>query len=196
MRNIGYILTDWIFFFSEDNHDDIQKITTSSKNQDFFDEFVTWKLIIAFLPLIPFIIVVVINVLTNPLDLNSFYAFFNNGSLPIISFGIISSGMPYLLEQLKEFPQYHTIRRRVMAISLIFLFLSAALYILQTLSVVNSVINCVTSFASMILAICVYFFSNSVGYKMFMLQSKHIESFEDGISGQVETLQNSLDDLD
>jgi len=196
MRNTGYILTDWIFFFSKDNQESLTKIFDAARNRDVSDEFVTWKLIIAFLPLIPFLLVLGINISANPIDAHLFYTFVNNGSLPIISFGIISSGMPYLLEQLGQYPEYHSIRRRVMAISLLFLFLSTAIYIMQTLYTISQTINNITSFVSMLFAFCIYFFSNSVGYKMFMLQSKNIDSFEDVINDKVDSLQSSLDDIE
>jgi hypothetical protein len=196
MDNIGYRLTDWIFFFNPKNKEDLKRILSAEKNKELSEEFITWKLITVFLPLIPFVLVLVLNISTNTDSSNLFFSFVNNGSLPIISFGIISSGMPYLLERLSEFPEYHLIRRRVMAVSLFFLFLSAALYIFQTLYLFNVKINLITNIASLFFSIYVLSFSGSIGYKMFILQSKNIPPYDEGVKEDVKGLRNALDDLD
>lgn len=196
MDNTGYQLTDWIFFFNPKNKENLNRILSAEKNKELSEEFITWKLITVFLPLIPFVLVLVLNMSTNPDSTNLFFSFLNNGSLPIISFGIISSGMPYLLERLSEFPEYHLIRRRVMAVSLFFLFLSAALYIFQTLYLFNVKINLITNIASLFLSLYVFTASGSIGYKMFILQSKNIPPYDEGVKDDVKGLRNALDDLE
>lgn len=196
MRNIGYWVTDWIFFFSKENKESIDKIFRDTEDKYLKDEFVTWKLITCMLPLVPFVFVLALNILTNLDSKNLFYSFVNNGSLPIISFGIISSGMPYLLEKLGEFPEYHSIRRRIMVTSIIFLFLSSALYIVQTLYILGFYLTCLSNGISLFLSVYIYLFSNSIGYKMFILQSKNIVPFDEGVSGNVEGLQGSVNDLE
>ena len=195
MRNIGYHVTDWIFFFSKENSENIDKIFRETNDKYLKDEFVTWKLITCMLPLVPFIFVLAINILTNLNSETLFYSFVNNGSLPIISFGIISSGMPYLLEKLGEFPEYHSIRRRIMVISIIFLFLSSALYIVQTLYILSLYLTCISNALSLFLSLYIYLFSNSIGYKMFILQSKNIPSFDEKLKEKVEDLRDAISDL-
>lgn len=196
MEKIRYKFTDWIFFFNEKNKENIDKILTEDKNKELKEELVTWKLITVMLPLVTFSVVLILNILTNIDEPNRFYSFLNNGSLPIISFGIITSGMPYLLEQLKEFPEFHTIRRRVMAIALFFLFLSASLYILQTLFIISNQLSCITNFILLVASLYVFLFSKSIGVKMFVLQSKNIEPFFDSINNKRNELMDSLNDLD
>lgn len=196
MINKGYKITDWIFFFNSKNEQEFNKILINVNNKELKSEFITWKLITVFLPLFTFLLVVILNMLTNILKVDAFYSFLNNGSLPIISFGIITSGMPYLLEQLGDYPDLQIVRRRVMAISLFFLFLSASIYIIQTLSIISKELNDVTNLFLLILSIYVFLFSSSIGYKMFLLQSKNIKSYDQEIKDNIIDLRTSLDDLD
>ncbi|WP_256003495.1 hypothetical protein [Pedobacter deserti] len=113
--------------------------------------------------------------------------------MPIISFGIISAGMPYLLVQLEEYPNFHIIRRRVMAVAMIFLFLTATMYIFQTMSGLK--LGALTHWTSFLLSAYIFLFCASIGYKMFILQSKNIKSFAGKIHDGVEQRQNDLEDL-
>ena len=197
MEKKGYLITDWIFFFNNKNKEDINKILADkSKNKDLLSEFITWKLITVFLPLLTFVIVLFLNLITSYSASNNYFSFINNGSLPIISFGILTSGMPYLLEQLQDYPEYHVVRRRVMSIALFFLFLSATLYILQTLTILQSGFSCFTNWILLILSVYVFLFSNTVGYKMFLLQSKNINEFSTDVNENVTNLQSSVSDID
>ena len=195
MKNIGYILTDWMFFFNEKSKENIKSILIDAKNTDLLNEFITWKLITVFLPLVTFALALILNVATNLADTSKFLSYFNNGSLPIISFGILTSGMPYLLEQLQDYPDFHIIRRRVMSVALIFLFLSASLYILQTLTILNSQINILTNWLFFALSLLTFITSSSIGYKMFLLQSKNAIKFEEEMSKNVEKLEDATKDL-
>jgi hypothetical protein len=196
MESIGFKITDWIFFFDKKNKENLSLILSHPKNKDLKGEFVTWKLITVILPVITFLIVLILNIFSNLNSPELFFQFVNNGSLPIISFGVLTSGMPYLLEQLQTFPDFHVIRRRVMAIAIIFLFLSASLYILQTLHLISEKINCVTSVFLLLGSIYVFFYSSSIGYKMFLLQSKNIISLPEQMEEKVKDLKNAVDDLD
>lgn len=196
MSGKGYSTTDWIFFFDEKSNKNLNDILTNDKNKGLKEEFITWKLITVFLPLLTFLLVVLLNLLTIDCKTETFYGFVNNGSLPIISFGIITSGMPYLLEQLQNFPDFQATRRRVMAISLFFLFLSASLYILQTLSIISNQFTNWTRFVLLVISIYIFLFSCSIGYKMFLLQSKNIKDFDEEIKDNLKGLNTSVDDLE
>ena len=196
MKKTGYKITDWIFCIDETNQKDIEKIISNEKNKDLPDEFVTWKLITVFLPLLTFLIVLILNITTNICHFDRYFSFLNNGSLPIISFSILTAGMPYLLEVLENHPEYHIVRRRVMSIALFFLFLSAALYIIQTLSIIQNSFNLITNLLLALLSIYVFLTSNSIGYKMFLLQSKNIPPYDENVNNEVQGLQGSLSDLE
>lgn len=195
MKNIGYKLTDWIFIFNDKNKNDLNNIISNDKNKELPDEFITWKLITVFLPLLTFLLVFILNVATNICYFEKYLAFLNNGSLPIISFGILTSGMPYLLEVMENRPDYHIVRRRVMSIAMFFLFLSASLYILQTLSIIQDSLSVLTCILIALFSIYIFLSSNSIGYKMFLLQTKNIPPYDEDLNDGVQGLQNSLDDL-
>lgn len=196
MEKIKYTFTDWIFFFNDKNAESIDKIFKRDNSSELKEELVTWKLITIILPIVTFMVAVILNIITNVHAPERFFSFLNNGSLPIISFGIITSGMPYLLEQLKEFPEFHTIRRRVMAIALFFIFLSASLYILQTLLILSSQFSCVANLILLGASIYVFLFSRSIGVKMFVLQSKNIQSYGEVITEGVRDLKEALEDME
>lgn len=196
MENIGYKLTDWLFFFKDSHKSEFKKILKHESNKTLLDEFITWKLITVFLPLITFLFVVLFNILSNILEPAKYYSFFNNGSLPIIAFGIITSGMPYLLEQLEGYPDLYSVRRRVMAVGLIFLFLSASVYIIQTLSIITTKLDNLTNFIIAVMSICIFFISCSVGYKMFILQSKNLKAYDEVVKDGVKNLTSATSDLD
>lgn len=196
MKNKGYKVTDWIFWFSDNTKKNLNKILNNEKNKELGEEFITWKFITVFLPLLTFLFVYLLNILTKDIcNIQNYYTFFNNGSLPIISFGILTSGMPYLLEQLEDYPDFQSVRRRVMALALFFLFLSASIYIIQTLSIITSNLDSKMNIILIILSIYVFLFSSSIGYKMFLLQTKNIQSFDDAIEEKVKANINALDDL-
>lgn len=196
MKKATYSQIDWIYFFDKSDESNFEKIFSNPKNTGLSSELVTWKLITVSLPVVTFLSVAILNVLTNINQPGLFLGFLNNGSLPIISFGIITSGMPYLLEQLQDYPDFHIMRRRIMAIALIFLFLSASLYIVQTLFIINTKLNCITSFIMLITSIFVFFFARSIGVKMFVLQSRNINGLADEIENNVQNLQNAIEDLE
>lgn len=197
MEKINYGITDWIYCFNDKNKINLNKIASSDKNKAFKEELITWKLITVYLPIVTFISVIFLNLITNLDKLELFFSFVNNGSLPIISFGIITSGMTYLLERLEEFPDFYSIRRRVMAVSLIFLFLSAVLYILQTLLVISATMSCISNGIILFISIWVFLFAKSLGVKMFTLQSKNVSlSFDEDMKNSIDSLKDSLNDID
>lgn len=83
-----------------------------------------------------------------------------------------------------------------MAIAMIFLFLSASLYTLQTLHIINQSLNCWTSFLLLIASIYVFFFSSTIGFKMFALQSRNITNLPEDMEQNIQELQNAVEDLD
>ncbi|WP_035805698.1 hypothetical protein [Lunatimonas lonarensis] len=179
MKKIGFFITDWIFFFEKESYEKLKTIVNKKENMS---ELITWKLIIVYLPLITFFSVFLINLLINIFCYSRYYYLFNNGSLPIISFGIITSGMPYLIERLEDYPDFHSMRRRVVAVSMIFLFLTVALYIFQTIQFPGLRINSLSKSIITISSIFAFLFAFSIGIKMFLLKSENVKSFDEDIN--------------
>ncbi len=201
MNETGYKITDWIFFFSKEEKEKISNLLINTDDikldiSKLSREFITWKLITVYLPIFTFLITFFINLFTTHCWITNIYNFFNNGSIPIISFGLITSGMPYIMEQLeKDQIHYQLIRRRVMAIAVIFMFLTSILYILQTLEVVSDSYNSQSKILITLLSICGLLFSLSIGFKMFLLQTNIIDDYELKIKKGVNSLKDSLNDL-
>ena len=168
----GFKITDWLFFFGADQREIIRGIHKKGKVSS---DFKSWIFISIVLPFLTYLLAAIFNViLCEGIDnfSETWPTIFLNGSLPIISFGIISSGVPFLMEELsKENSDIQRIRRRVMAIALLFLFLTAGFYFFQTVSIINDKLNQLGSFLVLILSVVISLFSVSVGFKMFLLQS-------------------------
>lgn len=132
---------------------------------------------------------------------------FNNGSLPIIAFGIISAGIPYLMEKIEnqsrrkgnkidknDIDELHIIRRRIMSLATIFLFLTSGLFILQSiLPNIQTRNNFFIDFISFTLAIIFSWFSVSIGVKMYLVQGAFIvkADFKETIDNTRSSLNNT-----
>lgn len=193
MNKTGYLITDWIFFFTNRHRNNLMALVAEDDENEIPGELINYKLISVWLPVVPYAIVTLLNILINIHAISTWFAFVNNGSLPIISFGIVSAGMPYLLEKLEEYPNFYVMRRRVMGVSLVFLFLTAAMYIFQTISGLK--LNILTNVVSLILSLYIFLFCASIGYKMFILQSKNIQTFAGNVRDGVQRRQGDLEDL-
>ncbi len=69
MNKTGFRLTDWIFFFNVKNRQDLDGlISEDNQENDIPGEFITYKLITVFLPVVPYTIVLLLNILLNPQD--------------------------------------------------------------------------------------------------------------------------------
>ena len=194
MSNSGYKITDWIFFFDQSQKKKINEIITDkNKNND----FITWKIISIALPFLTFLVVAFANIIFSNGCPFLGLKFLNNGSIPIISFGIISSGVSFLMEEMKENKEYHHIRRRVMGVALLFLFFSASLYLLQTLNVIDNQFTLISEIIILVLSLYISLFSISVGSKMYLLQSGFIpKDFREEVEENVQGLTKAVEDLD
>lgn len=190
---IGFKTTDWIFFFNEDQSNDINKLANNPK---FKSDFKTWIMISVALPILTYLFAAFINILLGDglcYFMANWHKILINGSLPIISFGIISSGVPFLMDEVTGVnAPYQKIRKRVMSIALLFLFLTSGLYILQTLGVVLDKLSQLTSFIIFSFSIYIAAFSISVGFKMYLLQSSILNDLGSDITTNTENLRKGL----
>ena len=168
-------MKNWFFFFSSEHISRIEKAKNSNK-----ENYRTWLFLTVILPLAPFIVSVLIHFFYHGFD--DAGTIINNGSLPIISFGIISSGVLYLLEKVdKKDLVIEQIKSRIMAIALLILFLTAALFILQStyLKTVDGSIDSETKNVQNIIlfavSIILFWYARRVGENMFFIQKKMVE---------------------
>jgi len=169
-------MRNWFFFFNEE-----QELKVNQLRTDNYENFKTWFIFTAFLPLLPFIIAVLIHVLID--GMTNWGKTINNGSIPIISFGIVSSGIIFLMEKLKKDDYIiEHIKRRVMAIAVVLLFLTASLFIFENLIDKLFVsedqclfINSLQHGAMFIASLVCLWFSIRIGQNMFFLQKQIID---------------------
>jgi formate-dependent nitrite reductase membrane component NrfD len=137
-----------------------------------------------FLNLAPFVISILIEVSIAP---DNIKCFLNNGSFPIIAFGIVSTNLIYLIENIStEREEYASLKSRTMVYSSIIIFLAAILYIFQS----NFLESFTPSqlFYSTWAGIIILIFAIAIGKKMFLLQNKLIGLFEDTFKEQMDNL--------
>jgi hypothetical protein len=179
---IGFKTTDWIFFFNEEQSNNINKVANNPK---FKSDFKTWIIISVALPFLTYLFAAFINfLLGNGLCtfMDNWHKILINGSLPIISFGIISSGVPFLMDEVTGANSpYQKIRKRVMSVALLFLFLTSGLYILQTLEIVVDNLSQAASIIIFFFSIYITAFSISVGFKMYLLQGSILSNIGETI---------------
>ncbi|MBL7682032.1 MAG: hypothetical protein JNK00_01635 [Flavipsychrobacter sp.] len=185
----GFQISDWIFFFTKEQ---VKLVNDVKIREKVISDFKSWILISIILPFFTYLLAAIFNVLLCDnigMVMSDWPKIFINGSLPIISFGIISSGVPFLMEDLSILnPEVSRIRRRVMAVALLLLFLTASFYIFQTISVINDRLDKAGSALVLFLSVIIAFFSVSVGFKMFLLQS----SFQKGIDEEIRNNANNM----
>jgi len=143
-----------------------------------------WFLIAFLLNIIPFLLAVIIEAISN--NSNVIYIL-NNGSIPVLAFSIISTNLVYLIENLPaEREIFAHIKTRLQIFSIIVIAISIVVYIFQS--------NFVKNFSEDILMISFYSsalllgLSVILGKKMFLLQNKLIAKFEDNFKDQLEKL--------
>ncbi|MDF1518108.1 MAG: hypothetical protein P1P79_09185 [Lutibacter sp.] len=166
-------MKNWFCFFNKDQSDRID--TLKSKN---LESYKTWLIFSVSLPLATYLISVILNFLIN--GFCKWGEIMNNGSLSIISFGIISSGIPYILEKLqKDDIVIEDLRKRVMAISVLLMFLSSAWFVFQTTSVQqfsnNTNINLTQHLIVFISSLFLLILSVRNSENLFLLQKKLAE---------------------
>jgi len=165
-------------------------------------DLTSWTLFTVILPLITFLFVAAINILYTNCLCSSWGKIFNNGSLPIIAFGVISSTIPYLVEKLRSESnekldvdnnvEIFDLRKRALAFATVLLFITAGLFIVQSLNFVEN--NDTKNIIFLISAIIITFLSAIVGRAMFLLQSVYVanEGFEESVEANVEQIQASI----
>ena len=170
---------DWAYSFQEPQISTLKNLY--KKNND---DLWSWTLVTAILPLLTFTFAVFINLFF--LDLNKSIIqqigeMTNNGSLPIIAFGIVSSSVSYLVERLKlekeeDESGVFAIRKRTMAVATILLFLSSGLFLLESIKVISNMFRECHHIILFAISIVISVYAVAVGRKMFVLQSNMVSA--------------------
>jgi hypothetical protein len=190
-----YHLSDYMFWFTAE-----QKKTLSNlaKDPEKRSDFRTWFVATIALPLVTYAVAVFFNFLLEPTLCalsRDWTKVVLNGSVPIISFGIISSGVSYLMEKLdKDTQGVQGIRKRIMAYALVFLFLTSVLYIFQSIPKLGDEIQGVGNMVILVLTLAMCLGSVSIGAKMYLLQKSVVEG-GDLIEGITENVNDQTAEL-
>ena len=144
------------------------------------DETRNWLFISVIINLMPFLFSVLIEFYNNKKNLSHLL---NNGSLPILAYGLLATNFFYLLENVPDFAgsrNFQNLKTRLCALSILTMFFAAILYVLQS--------NWINSFQQSHLKVSFYastlllLFSIAWGSKMHLLQHKKISDYAEGIS--------------
>jgi len=159
---------------------DEQKGELKELKKNHLEDLKSWTIFSVFLPLITFGFAVVTNlVYSTPSGVKAKWGtFLNNGSLPIIAFGIMSSSLPYMVEKLSlsgaaKDTIIYSLRKRVVAIVAAVMFLASGLFIIQSLSFLqnNHSQNTLLAIGGLIVTI----WATILGRAMFLTQSMIVE---------------------
>ena len=159
------------------------------------EELKPWTIFTITLPIVTFFLSAVMNVLLSQCVIMDLGKIVNNGSLPIIAFGIVSSAVSYLVEHLKDGdPDIYAIRKRVMAVSLLLLFTTASLFLFQSLNVVSERLQGFQHATIFIFSILIATYSIRLGRYMYLLQSTFADDYAQQEKLRVDKITDTLKD--
>lgn len=184
-------MTEWCFFLNGEQRKIIEVNATNNKH-----DLISWLIFAVALPILTYFFAVVMNIIITPIDrLSDVWAsVVNNGSLPIAAFGIISSGIPYLMEHLSNInSDINGLRKRVMAIATVFMFLTSGLFLFQSISPNTVKLEGYQNVIVFLLSIVFAIFSISVGIKMYLLQSALFNDYDELTKGNRDKLNSGLE---
>jgi len=177
---------------NSDDHDELRRL-----RKEFRPHLASWTIFTILLPLVTFVFGTMANLLYyDPEKLPAEWVkVFNNGSMPIIAFGIVSSSLPFVVDKLtrrdkqKEDVMY-ALRKRVLGIATIVMFLASGLFIIQSLTALNN-----SQFRHQILlivSVVLIIWAAALGKIMFLTQSISPEPLPDSVIKNSEQLSSSL----
>lgn len=177
---------------SSDDHDELRRL-----RKEFKPHLASWTIFTILLPLVTFGFATLVNVLYyEPAKLTEEWGkVFNNGSLPIIAFGILSSSLPFMVDKLtrqdkqKEGVMY-ALRKRVLGIATIVMFLASGLFIIQSLAALSN--NQFRHQMLMVASVLVIIWAAALGRIMFLTQSATPEQLPENVKRNSDALTSSL----
>lgn len=194
MKSILSFIDKLLFFpvyvlcaFTDEHNKEFDEIR--SKN---IEELKSWTIFTIALPIATFTSVAILNLFLSKSINTEWHRFVNNGSLPIIAFGIISSAISYLVEQLNAAKSHiFDMRKRITAVGLLLLFLTSILFLVQSITVFtfNQSQNTILLGVTILLTL----YSIKLGRHMYLLQSNFVKGYSESIVYNVENMNDSLE---
>ena len=114
----------------------------------------------------------------NSITVNYVVQIFNNGSLPLICYSLILSSIIFLLD--KTEPSQEALRKKVLAIAVLLLFISISLYTLLTAQ--SDSISDLGHIILLLLSIALFCFTIDISKCMILLQKKIVEGFDKSVT--------------
>jgi uncharacterized membrane protein YadS len=177
---------NWLFFFTSAERDELNRYKEVARGS-----LTVWFIFSILGSLLPVIIAFITNLLIN--NPCNWLQYINNGAIPIVSYSIIVSAIFYLLDSTQ--PALEVIRKKVLGISIILLFVNISLLTLLTVNQNTlGVIRTMIIFIATILFLCLSIYA---GRTMVMLQKSIINNFRDTVDKtrkNVTTPTNKEDD--
>ncbi|WP_423346929.1 hypothetical protein [Larkinella sp. VNQ87] len=177
VKSILLLPVSWVCQFTDSQEKRIEGLCKENS-----DELWTWTVLTALLPIITFLLAAFVNTFFIDYSgdiIQQLGKILNNGSLPIIAFGIVTSSVPYLVEKLKmnesnEEDEIFNIRKRIMAVATLLIFLTSGLFLLQSLSILTDRFQPVHHLISIALSFLLAIYCVVIGRKMFVLQTTKV----------------------
>ena len=126
------------------------------------------------------------------LDTINIIRLINNGSIPLICYSIILSGVGFILD--KTTPEHPALRRKVLGIGILLLFISVTLYTLLTS--LNSTIKDTGHFVLLLISVFVMYNAVKITYTMVLLQNKVVNDFAKSVKKSRDGLVNATNETD
>lgn len=190
----------WIFSKEE------QKVLNQFKEQEVAkDEISLFNILNVLGNLLPLIIAFVMSILlfdmrdsaienSKDIGLNpsSIIRLLNNGSLPLISYSIILSTIIFLLD--KTDPNHEGLRKKLLGISVLLLFISISLYTMLTS--LSMLISLEGHWFLWLVSVTLFSFTINVSKFMILLQKKVVDSYNDTINNAREKISGVDDNFE
>jgi hypothetical protein len=190
VRFLYFWLWNWLLVPDISQRNLIEKLTASNKHK-----LQKWFYITVLLNLGPFVFSALFEFFTRR---SNFLCLLNNGSLPILSIGVLATNLVYLNENVPEISNKNTrdgidgLKSKIFVVSVLILIVSAALYFAQS-NFIGS-FNSIQLRYSLIASAVLFVYAISCGRKMFLLQKETMKDYKEEIDAQRQSLTNNGND--
>lgn len=187
VRFLSFWIWNWLLAPDSSQRSLIERLTETNKHK-----LQKWFYITVLLNLGPFIVSALFEYSINK---GNILCLLNNGSLPILSIGVLATNLVYLNENVPDINDKGTqdgidgLKGKILVVSILIIIISAALYFAQS--------NFVSSFDasqlrySLIASAALFVYAISCGRKMFLLQNETMKDYKAEMDAQRAALINN-----